>query len=62
MKESFTKNDIQYSIRQQIGKSTQYQAKYSDGTSAWTTLRGKNHTRAEVIDAINNVNERSDEN
>lgn len=56
----FTVNDVAYSIKQKLNNGIQYQARYADGLSAWAFIAGKKHTRAEVIQAIDDVNLRND--
>ena len=59
MKE-FTKDNVSYSIKQKFNDGIQYRADYNDGQWAAAFIPGKKHTRQQVIDAINEVNSRSE--
>lgn len=61
---AFEKNGVTYSVKQNLSNGVQYKAEYSDNnvcTEAWAFIAGKKHTRQQVVDAINDVNERSNE-
>lgn len=61
MKE-FTESGVTYSKKQTLNNGVQYQARYKDGQAAWAFIAGKKHTRKQVIESINEVNERSSSN
>ena len=55
---TFNKNDVEYSVKQTLSDGIQYKARYDSGTEAWVFISGKKHTRQQVINAINEVNEK----
>lgn len=52
----FTKDGIEYSVKQDFGKTgIQYQAIYrlpSHTLTAWTFIPGRKHTRKEIVQAF----------
>jgi hypothetical protein len=61
---TFKKDGVTYSVKQHLNNGVQYKAEYSENngrTEAWAFIAGKKHARQQVIDAINEVNERSAE-
>lgn len=59
MKE-FIQENVTYKVNQKLNGGIQYRADYEDGQWAAAFIKGKKHTRQQVIDAINKVNVRSD--
>jgi len=58
MKE-FTRDNVTYSVRQKLSDGIQYQARYENGQTAWVFIKGKKHTREQVIYEIEELNARS---
>lgn len=59
MKE-FTEENVTYKVNRNLNNGIQYRADYEDGQWAAAFIAGKKHTRQQVIDAINEVNTRSE--
>lgn len=57
MKKEFKKDNVTYSVRQACQNGVQYQASYADGQTSWVFIKGKNHTRKQVIEAVERINE-----